>query len=58
MKKSKKLSFKFTIYSSLDIFIVQPNFVINGIVFKLYNVIIDLFSKFLSMIEVFSIYSH
>ena len=52
-KKFEELCLQFLVLFGLDIFTVQPNFIIGDIVSRLDAFIVGPFSKFLGMVEVF-----
>lgn len=58
MKEAKKFSFKLVMLFGFDVFIIQPNFVARDIASKLYNLIMNLLLKLLSIVEVFLIYNY
>ena len=54
----KKLCLQLPVLFGLDIFAVQPNFIIRGIAPRVDAFIVSLLLKFLSMVEVFSANNH
>ena len=58
MKKSEELGLKFAILFGLDIFAIQPNFVARSVALELYSLVVGLFLKLLSMVEVVPTHSH
>ncbi len=57
-KRSKEFSLEFSIPLGFDIFAIKPNFVAQGIAFRLHIFDIILLMKLLCMLEVLSTYSH
>ena len=52
-KRFKELFFQLPLLFCLDIFAVQPNFIIGGIALRLDAFIVSLLLKFLSIVEIF-----
>lgn len=53
-----EFAWQFAILFDLEVFAVQPIFVIKNYALELYSIIIGSFFKILSMVEVISIHSH
>ena len=53
LKRFKELCFQLPILFGLDIFAVQPNFIIRGIAFRLDAFTVSPFLKFLGIVEIF-----
>lgn len=56
--KIKELSLKVAILFDLDIFAVEPNFIVRSIASGFYDLVVSLFLKLLSIVEVFPIHNH
>ena len=53
LERLKKLCFQLTVLLDLDVFTIQPNFLVEDITPRLDPIILSLFLKFLGMVEVF-----
>ena len=58
LKSFEELSLKFPIPFCLDVFAIQPNFVARGVALGLHSLVVGLFLKLLSMVDVLPIDSH
>ena len=57
-EQPKKLCLQLPVIFGLDVFIVQPNFLAGGIASKFDPLIVNLFLKFLGIVEVFLANNH
>ena len=54
-ERPKELCFQLSVVFGLDIFAVQPNFLVGGVASRFNSLIVSSFLRFLGMVEVFSV---
>lgn len=58
LEKGQKTLFQVSNFFYLDIFAIQPNFLILGLAFRLFILVISLILKLLSIVKIFFIYRY